>query len=133
MATGFANSSLHGRYAYVNQTGGVASFGSMIFDGDGGLKLEIVTNLPCATPEPGCARVIGSFDVSGHYDIQPDGTGVATIDFPEPTGPVTYDFVIVEANRGRPSPLAIEVFSAGRSGGLAGQLIAPTWTRIFDK
>lgn len=133
MATGFTNSSLKGGYAYVNNTAGVASFGPIIFDGDGGLKLQIVTNLPCATPAPGCARVLGGFDVTGSYDVQPDGTGVATIEFPQPTGPVTYDFVIVEASRREPSPLAIEVFAAGRSGGLDGQLIAPTWTRRFDK
>jgi hypothetical protein len=95
--------------------------------------IQIVTNEPCVMPAPGCSRGIDGFDVFGIYSVQSDGTGVATIDFPEPTGPVTYDFVIVEANRRRPDPLAIEVFAAGRSGGLVGQLIAPTWTRIFDK
>ena len=132
MADGFANPSLQGSYAYVNNTGGVASLGPIIFDGNGGLNLQIVTNVPCTTPAAGCSRGIGSFDVSGRYEVKSDGTGDATIDFPDPTGPVTYDFVIVQAKRKGPSPLAIEVFAAGRSGGLAGQLIAPTWTRRFD-
>jgi len=121
----FTKGSLQGRYAYVNNTGNVASLGPMIFDGHGGLKLQIVTNIPCENPAPGCPRGLGSFDVSGTYSVRPDGTGVARVDFPKPTGPVTYDFVIVEADRKG----ATEVFAAGRSGGLAGQLIAPTWTR----
>lgn len=132
MADGFTNGSLEGDYAYVNNTEGLASFGPIIFDGKGGLTLQIVTNGKCPTPEPGCPRAIGSFDVSGEYEVRPDGTGVATIEFPEPSGPVKYDFVIVKAKKKRPSPLAIEVFSAGQSGGLAGQLIAPTWTRRFE-
>jgi hypothetical protein len=131
-STMFTNNSLQGRYAYVNNTGNVASLGPINFDGHGRLRLQIVTNVPCVTPAPGCSRVIGSFDVSGVYSVQNDGTGVATINFPSPTGPVTYDFMIAEANRKGPYPLATEVFAAGRSGGLAGQLIAPTWTRIFD-
>lgn len=132
MAKGFTNGSLAGDYAYVNNTEGLASFGPIIFDGKGGLTLQIVTNGKCPTPDPGCPRVIGSFDVSGDYEVQPDGTGVATIDFPEPSGPIKYDFVIVKAKKKGPSPLALEIFSAGQSGGLAGQLIAPTWTRRFD-
>jgi hypothetical protein len=128
-AGAFTKGSLQGRYAYVNNTGNVASLGPIIFDGHGGLKLKIITNTPCENPSPGCARGLGSFNVSGTYTVRSDGTGVAKIDFPEPTGPVTYDFLIVEANgRG-----ALQVFAAGRSGGLAGQLIAPTWTKTFDR
>ncbi len=132
MAGGFANGSLQGDYAYVNNTGGHASLGPIIFDGKGGLTLQLLTNGECPTPAPGCPRTIGDFDVTGNYEVNEDGTGVATINFPAPTGPVTYDFVIVKANKKGPSPLAIEVFAAGESGGLAGQLIAPTWTRRFD-
>jgi hypothetical protein len=128
----FSNASIQGRYAYVNNNGNVASLGPINFDGHGKLNLRIVTNVPCVTPAPGCPRGIGSFDVSGIYSVQPDGTGVATIQFANPTGPVTYDFVIVKVNGKGPHPLATEVFSAGRSGGLTGQLTAPTWTRIFD-
>ena len=112
----FTNDSLKGRYAYVNNTGDVASLGPIIFDGAGELSLKIVTNIPCAMPAPGCSRGIGGFEVFGIYSVEPDGTGAATIDFPAPTGPITYDFVIVEAKRIDPSPLAIEVFAAGRSG-----------------
>jgi hypothetical protein len=129
----FTNGSLQGSYAYINNTGDVASLGPIIFNGRGGLNLQLVTNQPCENPAPGCTRGIGDFDVSGTYSVRPDGTGVADINFPAPTGPVTYDFMIVEADKRGPYPLAIEVFAAGRSGGLAGQLIAPTWTRIFAR
>jgi hypothetical protein len=125
----FTNGSLQGRYAYVNNIGNVASLGPIIFNGHGRLTLQIVTNIPCENPAPGCSRGIGNFEVSGTYSVRTDGTGVANVNFPEPTGPVTYDFVIVEADRKG----AIEVFAAGRSGGLAGQLIAPTWTRTFSR
>jgi hypothetical protein len=130
-STSFTKGSLQGKYAYVNNTGNVASLGPIIFDGHGRLDLHITTNVPCATPAPGCSRGTGTFDVSGIYSVERDGTGVATINFPAPTGPVTYDFMIVEADRRGSFALATEIFAAGRSGGLAGQLIAPTWTRIF--
>jgi hypothetical protein len=128
----FSRSSLQGTYAYVNNTGDVASLGPIYFDGEGGLHLEIKTNIPCVVAEPGCSRVRGSFDVNGTYVVERDGTGIATINFPHPTGTIRYDFVIVKAKKKGNSPLALEVFAAGRKGGLAGQLIAPTWTRIFD-
>ena len=130
-STSFTKGSLQGKYAYVNNTGNVASLGPIIFDGHGRLELHIITNVPCATPAPGCSRGIGSFDVSGIYSVQRDGTGAATINFPAPTGPVMYDFIIVKADRRGYYTLGTEIFAAGRSGGLAGQLIAPTWTRIF--
>jgi hypothetical protein len=126
----FTKDSLRGRYAYRNDKGDVASLGRMEFDGKGGLEIRILTNTPCATPAPGCSRDIGNFEASGTYSVNPDGTGVATINFSAPTGPITYDFVIVDANRRGSGALAIEVFSAGRAGGLAGQLIAPTWSRV---
>jgi hypothetical protein len=59
------------------------------------------------------------------------GTGVATIAFT--TGAATYDLVITAvADKGHGDRLATEVFAAARVGGLAGQLIAPTWKRIAD-
>src|SRR5688572_21220166 len=64
-STTFINNSLQGKYAYVNNTGDVASLGPIKFDGNGKLRLQIVTNVPCVTPAPGCSRVIGRFDVSG--------------------------------------------------------------------
>jgi hypothetical protein len=132
-AATFTNGSLQGRYAYVNNTGNVASLGPIIFNGRGGVNVQLVTNVPCESPAPGCSRVIDDAAASGTYSVRPNGTGVARINFGGATGPITYDFVIVEADRRGPSPLATEVFAAGRSGGLAGQLIAPTWTRIFDR
>ena len=61
----FTITSLQGRYAYVNNNGGVASFGPMIFDGKGGLTLKDRVNLPCSEPSPtqGCAR--GIVDLTG--------------------------------------------------------------------
>jgi hypothetical protein len=132
-STAFTNASLQGRYAYVNNTGNVASLGPIVFNGRGGLSVQIVTNVPCQNPAPGCSRGINNVNASGTYSIRPNGTGVATINFGEPTGPITYDIVVVEADSRGASPLATEVFAAGRGGGLAGQLIAPTWTRIFDR
>src|SRR5689334_9472274 len=46
----FTKGSLQGRYAYVNNTGNVASLGPITFDGHGGLKLQLVTNTPCENP-----------------------------------------------------------------------------------
>jgi hypothetical protein len=131
-APAFGNSSLRGDYAYVNNTGDVASLGPIVFDGAGGLTLRLITSLPCPTPGVACQRGSSSFDAEGTYSVKPDGTGTATIDFPAPFGPIVYDFVIVKAERRGPRPLALEVFSAAKSGGLAGQLIAPTWTRVFN-
>jgi hypothetical protein len=49
------------------------------------------------------------------------------------TKAATYDFVITEvAGPGTGERLATEVFAVARAGGLAGQLIAPTWKRIAD-
>jgi hypothetical protein len=51
---------LQGSYAYVNNNSGVASFGPMIFDGEGGLTLKDKVNLPCSDPSPasGCASQV---------------------------------------------------------------------------
>ena len=77
----FTIQSLQGSYAYVNNSGGVASFGPMIFDGKGGLTLKDKVNLPCDSPGVGCTRSITDLTGKGTYTVNPDGTGVATITF----------------------------------------------------
>src|SRR5262249_37618568 len=127
----FTNASLDGSYAYVNNTGGVASFGPILFDGQGGLTLTEIVNLPCDTDTPtfDCPRTIVNLTGDGTYTVNPDGTGVAVITF-QNNGTVittgTFDFVISETIKKRGQLLATKVFAAEQAGGLAGQLVAPT-------
>jgi hypothetical protein len=127
----FTNGSLQGNYAYVNNSGNVASLGPITFDGNGGLTVDIIANLPCDIPTPNCPRTINDLPrVKGTYSVKKDGTGVATIFFS--SGTVKYNFVISQIEKKGKTLLATQVFSAGQNGGLAGQLIAPTWSRISD-
>jgi hypothetical protein len=132
----FTIDSLQGSYAYVNNNGGVASFGPMIFDGKGGVTLKDKVNLPCASPGVGCDRSIAHLTGEGIYTVNPDGTGVATITFRYSKrtmrDPDVFDFMTAEATKKGRQLLATQVFAADRSGGLAGQLVALTWTRISD-
>ena len=132
----FTVASLQGRYAYVNNTEGVASFGPMSFDGRGGVTLSETVNLPCANPGQSCARTIADIIATGTYSVNSDGTGVATFAFKfadgTPIGTEEYDFVINAATKKRTNLLATQVFAADRTGGLAGQLVAPTWSRVSD-
>ena len=120
----FTVASLQGRYAYVNNTEGVASFGPMSFDGRGGVTLSETVNLPCANPGPTCDRTINDIIATGTYTVNSDGTGVATFVFKfangTPIGTEVYDFVINAATRKGTNLLATQVFAADRSGGLAG-------------
>ena len=112
----------------------MASLGPITFDGHGRLTAKIKVNLPCDEEQiPGCARTIvdlGERDVE--YAVAPDGTGVATINFADPTGPTTYDFMIAGTTEKRHKVLATQVFTVSRNGGLGGQLVAPTWSLIGD-
>jgi hypothetical protein len=132
----FSLESLQGSYAYVNNNSGVASFGPMLFDGQGGVTLQDKVNLPCSASEVGCSRSLTELTGEGTYTVNPDGTGVATITFTDSDGtvrpPDVYDFMISETSKKGETLLATEVFAADRFGGLAGQLVAPTWTRISD-
>jgi len=127
----FTNASLQGNYAYVNNSGNVASLGPITFDGNGGLTVDIIANLPCTSATPNCPRTINDLPrANGTYSVEKDGTGVATIFFS--SGTVTYNFMISQTEKKGRTLLALQVFSAGQNGGLAGQLIAPTWSRISD-
>src|SRR3954466_14382397 len=92
----FTLDSLQGSYAYVNNTGGVASFGPMLFDGQGRVTLQDKVNLPCPAPDVGCSRILADLRGEGTYTVNPDGTGVATITFTDSNGtirpPDVYDF-----------------------------------------
>jgi hypothetical protein len=128
--------SLHSRYAYVNNTEGVASFGPMSFNGRGSVTLSETVNLPCANLGQTCARTIADIIATGTYTVNSDGTGVATFAFKfadgTPIGTEEYDFVINAATKKGTYLLATQVFAADRTGGLAGQLVAPTWSRVSD-
>ncbi|MDZ8186812.1 MAG: hypothetical protein RMX96_18425 [Nostoc sp. ChiSLP02] len=127
----FTKASLQGNYAYTNNSSDVASLGPIKFDGNGKLTVDIIANLPCKNPIPNCSRIINDVPVvNGTYSVATNGTGVATIPFS--TGTVTYNFIISETERKSKILLATEVFAVGKQGGLAGQLIAPTWSRISD-
>jgi hypothetical protein len=69
--TTFTNGSLQGRYAYINNTGNVASLGPIIFNGHGGLDLKLVTNTPCESPAPGCSRgtVVSTYLALTRYNL----------------------------------------------------------------
>ena len=130
----FTNASLKGSYAYANSVSGVASLGTITFDGQGGLTAKIKVNLPCeGDQEPGCPRTVTDLaEADGEYTVEPDGTGVATINFADPTGPTPYNFIITGTKKQGDDLLATQVFSASQNGGLGGQLVAPTWSRIGD-
>jgi hypothetical protein len=117
---------------YANNIEGVASFGPMSFDGRGGVTLSETVNLPCANPGQTCDRTIADVIATGTYTVNSDGTGVATFAFKfvngTPIGTEEFDFVITAATRNGRKLLATQVFAADRSGGLAGQLVAPTWS-----
>jgi len=124
----FTTASLHGTYAYVNNTADVGSLGLIIFDGKGALTTDIKVNLSDGMG----GRTVVPDSGPGTYTVDAAGTGVATIEFS--TGATTYDFVITRvARKGQDDRgLATEVFAVARTGGLAGQLIAPTWKRLSD-
>jgi hypothetical protein len=126
--------SLRGTYSYVNVAENVASFGLIHFDGKGKLTASIKVNRPIAAG----GRTMTTLSESGTYTVTPDGHGVATIHFQGVPEPAVYDFLITQTAppqlKGKPhAPLATEVFSVNRSGGLNGQVVAPTWTRRADQ
>jgi hypothetical protein len=134
-AGAFTVASIKGSYAYANNTEGVASFGPMSFDGRGGVTLAITANLACAEPGPSCKRTIADITGVGTYTVESDGTGVATFALKEngtSIGTEEYDFVITGATTKGKTLLATQLFAADQSGGLSGQLVAPTWSRVSD-
>ena len=129
--------SLRGTYSYVNIAESIASFGLIHFDGKGNLTASIKVNRPL----PKGGRTTVTLSETGTYTVERDGQGVATIQFPGVPEPAVYDFLIIQTApasssnpKGKPHrALATEVFSVSRSGGLNGQVVAPTWTRRADQ
>jgi hypothetical protein len=129
----FTNASLHGKYAYANNTGGVGSFGPMTFDGKGEVTIALTINSPCDQPATSCARTIVETNGSGPYTVKPDGTGIATITFDLPSvGTDKFDFIISKSTNKAGILIATQLFAVDEDGGLAGQLVAPTWSRVSD-
>jgi hypothetical protein len=134
-AGSFTAASIKGSYAYANNTEGVGSFGPMHFDGRGHVNLAIIANLPCAKPGPSCKRTIADVTGIGTYTVNSDGTGIATFKLKlggKNLGTEVYDFVITGTTTQGTKLLATQLFAADETGGLAGQLVAPTWSRVSD-
>jgi hypothetical protein len=131
----FTAASIKGSYVYANNTEGVASFGPMSFNGRGRVTLAIKANLPCAKPGPSCKRTIVDVTGVGTYTVASDGTGAATFTLKvggKVLGKEKYDFVITGATAEGAILLATQLFAADETGGLGGQLVAPTWSRVSD-
>jgi len=132
----FTLASIESDYAYTNHLSNVASYGVFRFDGRGGVRTDgIRVNQECLTCE-GNRKVFGLGAGVGSYQVNADGTGSMTIMYRE-TSPATgkpytytYEFVVTTAaDLGGGRRLALTLFSAGTTGGLAGQLFAPVLTR----
>jgi len=120
----FGNSSLKGTYTYTNNTDSIGSAGLITFDGNGKVDLAIKVNVPGKNGGRKTVFLSGS----GNYSIDTSGAGIATIKTKGADGKeikLDYDFLITEAA----GALANEVFAILQSGGVQGQLVAPTWKR----
>jgi len=121
----FSSSYLQGTYAYTNTTDGIGGAGLITFDGNGQVTMAIRVNVPGKNG----GREIVTLSGAGNYSVGAAGTGLATIKAKSAKGKelkLEYDFVITKIA----DTLAIEAFSILRSGGVQGQLVAPTWRRI---
>ena len=121
----FSSSYLKGTYAYTNTSDGIGGVGLISFDGDGQVTMAIRVNVPGKNG----SRKIVTLSGAGNYSVDAAGTGLATIEAKSANGKelkLEYDFVITKVA----DTLAIEAFSVLRSGGVQGQLVAPTWRRI---
>jgi hypothetical protein len=132
----FTLASLDGAYAYANSLSNVASYGVVRFDGRGGLSVDVLhVNTPCNTCT-GQRSITELNDGTGSYQMTAEGTGSLTVTYatinPSTGSPYTftYEFVVTSAiEMAGGKRLAVNLFSAGTTGGLDGQLFAPTLTR----
>jgi hypothetical protein len=91
--------------------------------------------LPCAKPGPSCKRTIADVTGVGTYTVASDGTGAATFTLKlagKIIGKEKYDFAINRATLKGAIFLATQLFAADETGGLAGQLVALTSSRVSD-
>lgn len=120
----FNKSALQGTYAYVNNTDGIGGAGLISFDGSGKVELAIKVNV---RDKEGGRKTV-SLSGAGTYSVDASGMGVVTIKTKNADGKeltLDYDFVITATD----GTVATEVFSILQTGGLQGQLVAPTWKR----
>lgn len=121
----FSSPYLQGTYAYTNTTDGVGSVGLITFDGNSQVTMAIRVNVPGKSG----GREIVILSGAGNYSVDAAGTGLVTIEVKSAKGEerkLEYDFVITKvADRS-----ALEAFAILRSGGLQGQLVAPSWRKI---
>lgn len=134
----FSTASLRGTYSYINNAANVASLGLITFDGKGKLTVTIKVNLPGNAG----GRTVTPLNGTGTYTVEEAGTGTALIQF-DGIAETPYDFVITQSEKlKKPDShpfeeketllLATEVFAVSQSGGLNGQLVAPTWAKRAD-
>jgi hypothetical protein len=133
---GFADESLAGAYALVGVGGAneAASVGVTRFDGAGSLSRTLVLNE--AAPG-GNGRVIVTIPATGHYTVNPDGTGTATASNKLPDGTTvefTFDFVITHAERrgAARAPVGLALHMVQREPGIAAKLVTFDLTRLPD-
>ena len=124
---GFSAASLQGTYIYVNTNSDVASIGPITFDGNGGVSADLEISLPCVTPAAHCSRNVVHASGQGSYSVNSDGTGEARLELS--TGEISYSFMISESMQMGEQTVATKVAAIGHHGGLAGQVVAPTWSR----
>jgi hypothetical protein len=120
----FDKSVLQGTYTYVNNTDGIGGAGLISFDGAGKVELAIKVNVRA---QDGGRKTV-ALSGTGTYSIDGSGMGVVNIKARNTAGKemdLAYDFVITELS----GLVATEVFSILQTGGLQGQLVAPTWKR----
>ena len=120
----FDESALQGTYAYVNNTDGIGGAGLISFDGSGKVEMAIMVNV---RDKEGGRKTV-SLSGAGTYSVDASGMGVVTIKTKNADGnelTLNYDFVITATD----GMVATEVFSILQTGGLQGQLVAPTWKR----
>lgn len=131
----FSNQSLKGIYAYQNHQGDVVSFGTWIFDGKGGAKINI--KISHITSEN--KRTIATATASGKYQVNADGQGIVKVklnikdatDYGQKYDQSIYHFVISKTKLNDSGKLvATEVFSLLDKSGLNNQIVTPKWYQI---
>lgn len=135
-AVGFDLASLKGSYGSRETGDGhvSAGLGIVTYDGEGNSTRKFTVN----APDGAGGRQILVFTAVGTYNVNDDGTGVATYDTTLPDGSVatrTFDLVITSTDAwppGKPSRIAAQVSTAQREAGVTVKLVTGVQTRIGD-
>jgi hypothetical protein len=125
----FTRSSVKGKFSYSNNVADVGSFGIFQFDGAGGIASSegLTVNLP---PNRTLVTVKLKAPLS-YYTVGRDGRGQLAMSLGEPGAPfydppLIHDFVATETDGCQ----VLRFDSFAQRGGLANQLVAPTWSLI---